>query len=181
MDFNTSDYGSVIARLLETNDGGSRLVPLVCERTAPVSELLNAQPAKLFPVARHPRAALAGLYLYFSCWDQAHELADSIEDPDGYFWHAIVHRQEPDAWNSGYWFRKVGLHPIFPSLAREAATIEPKLNWSEWDPFTFINYCEQARGNSTDEQTARKIQRAEWQLLFDHCARPASASNGAAN
>jgi hypothetical protein len=37
----------------------------------------------------------------------------------------------------------------------------------------FIDYCEAARKNpgSPDEQKALLIQRAEWQLLFDWCAK----------
>ena len=181
MNFDASHYSPVVAHLLEINGNGQRLVPLISQRSAPLSELENQQPDLLFPNARHPRAALAGLYLYFSAWDQAHQIADSIEDQDGYFWHAIVHRQEPDAWNSGYWFRKVGRHPIFASLAQEAAAIEPQFNSSEWDPYAFIAYCDKLRPGSSQSYTATVIQRAEWQLLFDYCARSANFSQGAAN
>lgn len=179
MTFEASHYGPVVAHLLQTVDSGQCLMPLVSERRPLIPELANASPDILFLNARHPRAALAGLYLCFSCWDQAHTLADSIEDPDGYFWHAIVHRQEPDAWNSGYWFRKVGHHPIFPSLAREASAIEPRFSSSEWDPYAFVKFCEDARG-AASEKTAQEIQRAEWQLLFNHCAR-AQVVKGAAH
>jgi hypothetical protein len=46
---------------------------------------------------------------------------------------------------------------------------------STWDPFAFIEYCETARNRpgSREERIAMEIQLAEWQLLFDYCARQA--------
>jgi hypothetical protein len=112
------------------------------------------------------------LYLYCGCWDAGHTSADSVENPNGYFWHAIAHRQEPDPGNSAYWFRKTGKHPIFPRLAAEAANSGYRHS-SEWDPFAFIEYCEAARRRlgSPDEHVALAVQLREWQLLFDYCAR----------
>jgi hypothetical protein len=55
-----------------------------------------------------------------------------------------------------------------------AAHPEAGLKYSEaWDPLRFIEICEQARRRpgSALERAALEIQRAEWQLLFDYCAR----------
>jgi len=114
----------------------------------------------------------AGLYLYLSCWDEAHSTADAVENPDGYFWHAIVHRQEPDPTNAAYWFRKAGAHAVFPKLAGGAAECGYG-SGSSWDPFAFIEFCESARRRpgSKEEQLAITVQHLEWQALFDHCAR----------
>ena len=132
----------------------------------------------LFGSARAPRAALAGLYLYFSCRDEAHEVAQSDSSVDGNYWHAILHRQEPDAANASYWFHRVGDHAVCPALLERAQSVETAypdagLRLSiAWDPFAFIQICEQARRQpgSGMERAALEIQRAEWQLLFDHCA-----------
>jgi hypothetical protein len=147
-------------------------MPLVHESAEIPPDLRQATAARFFPAARSPQAALAGLYLYLSCWDEAHSTADAIETPDGYFWHAIVHRQEPDPGNSAYWFRKTGAHPVFPRLA-EAAAAAGYPAASAWDPFAFIEFCESARHRpaSTEEQVATRVQLAEWQILFDYCAR----------
>lgn len=127
---------------------------------------------ELFPHARAPEAAMAGLYLYFSCMDEAYEIAQGVESAEGSFWHAILHRQEPDAGNASYWFRKVGAHPIFPELRERAAAIGVDFG-ARWDPLAFIDFCEKARGGpgSAAEMQAMEVQRAEWQLLFGFCAK----------
>ena len=134
----------------------------------------SARPVRrqLFPQSRAPEAALAGLYLYFDCWKEAHETAQDIAGPDGSYWHAIVHRMEPDAGNSGYWFRQVGAHAIFPALRDAAAEIGVDAG-PRWKPEAFIELCERAGQipGSELERQAREVQRAEWQLLFDYCAR----------
>lgn len=115
---------------------------------------------------------MAGLYLYFSCLDDAHKISQEIENADGSFWHAIMHRQEPDAGNAGYWFRRVGKHAIFPELQRMAVELKYSAGGTEWDPFAFIDACEEARRSPGTERELllQKVQRAEWQLLFHHCA-----------
>jgi hypothetical protein len=135
-------------------------------------ELLRSKTAaQLFPRSRAPEAALAGLYLYFSCLEEAHSLAQNIASAEGSFWHGIMHRQEPDAWNSGYWFGRVGAHPVFPALREAAAGMGVSFGHL-WDPMAFIDFCERARRapGSEDERKALEVQRAEWQLLFDYCA-----------
>jgi hypothetical protein len=121
-----------------------------------------------------PESARAGLYLYAGFWDEAHETAQDIHTADGSYWHAIVHRQEPDAGNSSYWFHRVGQHAIFPALARRAAEIDPTIS-GRWNPSAFIDYCERAaRQGGEAEQQAIAIQQAEWDLLYRHCLNSAS-------
>ncbi len=148
-------------------------MPLVmdrCSSEAARERLLAVSPRQLFPAARAPEAAFGGLYVYFSCFEEAHKIAQDIATPEGSYWHGIVHRQEPDAGNASYWFQRVGAHPIFPALAEAAGGESP------WDPFAFIELCERARRQpgSELEERARTIQRIEWQLLFDYCGRPAA-------
>ena len=121
---------------------------------------------------------MAGLWLYFSCFEEAHELANHSTSAEGYLWHAILHRQEGDSGNAAYWFRKARTHPIYSQLSPLAAQILVRHRRAEfrvghWDPFAFLSFCDRARRQpgSHQEQAALEIQRAEWQLLFDYCAR----------
>lgn len=171
--WNPAAYGADVARLLALD----ALLPLTagpCSDENARREIASRSAAEWFPKARSRDAALAGLYLYFSCAEEAHEIAQSIETPDGSYWHAIVHRQEPDAANARYWFQRTGTHPVFAPLLEQARQI----GWDArktWDPGAFIDLCEAARSQpgSKLERVALEIQRAEWRLLFDHCARSA--------
>jgi len=169
-----SSYGPRIEQLLALDGRGERLMPLAsgtCSSVEAYKLLQSTSARELFPGSRAPEAAMAGLYLYFSCLDEAHTIAQSIETPDGSFWHAIMHRQEPDPGNSGYWFRRVGKHPIFPELRQAAHDLDYPTG-AQWDPIAFIDACEDARRHpGTDqERQMQKVQLAEWQLLFHHCA-----------
>lgn len=183
--WNPAVYGAEVADLLRLAENGERLMPLAegtCCSDVALRRIQSASAGNLFAGARAPRSALAGLYLYFSCREEAHETAQSDSSAEGSYWHAIVHRQEPDPGNSSYWFHRVGDHAVFPRLLEAAEAIgaghpEAALRFSKaWDPFAFIEICEQARRRpgSALEHAALEIQRAEWQLLFDYCARRSS-------
>ena len=141
--------------------------------------LTQSQAAGLFPAIAEPRPAMAAMFLYFSCFEEAHQLADACDTIEGRLWHAILHRQEPDSGNAAYWFRRAGSHRSFPAISHAANEILDRMPTAEfrvgvWDPFAFIAFCERARSQpgSVQEAAAREIQRAEWQVLFDYCARP---------
>lgn len=103
---------------------------------------------------------LAGLWLYHDFLDEAHTVCQDIDTPEGSYWHALMHRREPDYANAKYWFRRVGRHPVFLGLA------------ADWDPFAFVDRCQASSGaGSEEEMLCRKIQAREWELLFDHCFR----------
>jgi hypothetical protein len=178
-------YGPVVSRILAIDQHGGRLMPLLaggCSSKEAGALLKKQKASDLFCGARDPEAALGGLWLYYSGFDECHEIVQEIAAAEGSFWHAIAHRQEPDAGNSAYWFRRVGLHPVFGELRDAAAEIGARFGkhgfdpGAKWDPFAFIEFCENARQRpgSEMERAAIEIQRAEWQLLFDYCARPGS-------
>jgi hypothetical protein len=178
--FDDAAYGPRVQAILEFDGKGRRLMPLAggtCSSEPARQALQGTTSRDLFPRAHAPEAALAGLYLYFSCLDESHAIAQSIETAEGSFWHGIMHRQEPDAGNAAYWFRRAGQHPIFPAL-RDAAEALGYAAESPWNPFAFIEDCDTARQHpGTDrEQLLRRVQLAEWQLLFDYCARERRSS-----
>ena len=141
------------------------------------SSILGVSPNQLFPGGRAPEAALSGLLLLLGCWDESHQVSQDLSSREGSYWHAIAHRIEPDSSNAGYWFRRVGEHPVFPEVHRSASAVldRYRTSWKlkpAWDPFLFVDWCEEARSapNSYNERAALEIQRAEWDLLFQWCA-----------
>jgi len=41
-------------------------------------------------------------------WDRAHTLAQEVDDADGAWVHAYLHRKEGDASNAAYWYDRAG-------------------------------------------------------------------------
>jgi hypothetical protein len=181
MSFDPTQYGTDVARILALDGNGQRLMPLRCSKCSndEARQLLKTfKPGDLFPNQEEPEAPMAGLWLYFSCFEEAHRLLDLCETAEGELWHAILHRQEPDSGNAAYWFRKAGPHPTFSLLTRATVKILHRIRDAEfrtgrWDPFAFIAFCDRARKQpgSAQMKAAMEIQRAEWQILFDYCAR----------
>jgi hypothetical protein len=115
-------------------------------------------------------ACRAGLWLAFDFLDEAHEISQGIDTREGSYWHALMHRREPDHSNAAYWLRRVGAHPIFADLARAAADLGYAGNGAGWDAFAFNDACEAHRGKGgAAEELLRRVQRAEWELLFAYC------------
>ncbi len=159
-----------VVALLALEEAGTRLMPLVCG--APVNaeavrRLKLARADVWFPAARSPEGAVAALWLYFSCFAESHAVAQELPTAEGSYWHGIVHRMEPDDWNSAYWMRRVGGHPVHEPMRKNAAALG-----LDWTPVSFIQYCAGARKapGSEAERLALELQRAEWQLLFSWCA-----------
>ncbi len=133
--------------------------------------------ASAFPPGadQHMTAACrAGLWLAFNFHDESHKISQDLETVEGSYWHGILHRREPDAANAAYWFRRVGQHPIFATLAKEAAALGLRLPSGTWDAFHFIDLCEEHRDTGSEqEMLLRRVQQREWELLFDWCFRRA--------
>ncbi len=126
------------------------------------------------------RTCLAALWLYQDFLTEFHHLIQLVQTNTASFWHAIMHRREQDYWNSKFWFRSAGQHPIFPALQQKALELSRKgagdptaifiRKQYEWDPFVFVDLCERNQGTqSSAELLCRQIQTAEWEILFDFC------------
>ena len=170
--FNPAAYGPVVSALLTE----SRLASLgpgspepevhvELRRFDPHTDLGNATSDR-----DSARACHSGLWLYFDYLDESHTISQEINTREGSYWHAIMHRREPDPTNGKYWWRQVGSHPVLSQLISEA----PALGYNYTNPLDFVDFCERVRDTGTTyENLAKQVQLLEWQLLFDHCYRKA--------
>ena len=169
MEWNPGLYGPEAAKMLALAGDGRRLMPLVSPRSADaeLARLLRRPSRELFPEAARPEAAHAGLWMYFGFFDESHAIAQDLKTAEGSYWHGILHRMEPDAWNAGYWFGRVGQHPVFPALHAAAKALGYPVG-GRWDAKAFIDACD--RTGAGRDPLLEQVQLAEWQILFDYCA-----------
>jgi hypothetical protein len=127
-------------------------------------------------------ACQAGLWLAYDFLDEAHAISQELHTAEGSYWHALMHRREPDFANSKSWFRQVGTHPVYESLREEAVKLAAGAGGQaaylatqpKWDAFAFVDLCEANYDpGAAGHELCRRIQRAEWELLFGWCFRRA--------
>lgn len=165
--------GAIFANL--TTRGLSSCPELAPRRPAS-SELVSAIQSITGSTARQTSLLQAGLFLMHDFLDESHRLSQSREgDPDADLWHAIMHRREPDYFNSKYWYRHVGQHPIFTQLAQQATPILVQagadgLIPAAWNAFLFVDICQRVeQETSTLNDAARQVQWIEMSLHLTHC------------
>ena len=134
---------------------------------------------------KHPDSAaacLAGLWLYHDFLDESHKISQELHVPTGSYWHGILHRREPDYDNAKYWFRRVGTHPVYEPLCRDAAALAvespPEAAFlrtqSTWNAFAFVDLRPALAGRPAVRGVMLRVQKREWELLFDWCYRQAT-------
>ena len=125
--------------------------------------------------------ARATVLLWHDHWDPAHLLPQRFENADGSFVHAIIHRREPDYWNSKYWFRRAAGHPCLTEIATRARQLPAQaddpglltrlLSRGAWDALGFVDECQRCAGLPADDPAhllARRLQRLEFEVLLAH-------------
>lgn len=60
-------------------------------------------------------------------WDHAHHIAQDVDDADGAWVHAYLHRKEGDIGNARYWYRRAGRPEASGPLEDEWAAIAAAL------------------------------------------------------
>jgi hypothetical protein len=123
---------------------------------------------------------VAGVWLLHDFLDESHTISQGIETPSGSYWHAIMHRREGDFWNSKYWYRRMGRHPVLEKLSEAVSGLgyhpslgETRPQIGDFDPMAFVDACEAAVKGRGDRERCLDVQQCEWELLFDFCYRAA--------
>lgn len=127
------------------------------------------------------KCCLAGVWLRFGFLETSHTISQAVHTAEGSYWHGIMHRHEPDYGNAKYWFRQTGDHPLFGPLGAQAAEVassfggEAAEQWrgGDWDPFAFVDFCQQEEHSGSNQQLAVALVELEWNLLFDYCLKRA--------
>jgi hypothetical protein len=160
----------------------------VLEQRAELGDLSPSELVGPVPVAdkEMARAAIAGLWLRFNFLDESHTISQDLHSATGSYWHGIMHRREPDYGNAKYWFHRVRQHPVFEPLCQEARRLTEEhgperrtkflAEQANWDPFAFVDLCEQAARDKSLAPLCEAIQQSEWELLFSDCYRRAIGS-----
>jgi hypothetical protein len=189
--FDPTDFGPAVAGLLRRSGLATLTFGRPDAAARPLLEALtDADLAAPHPL-RDPAAAAAcraGLWLYFDFFEESHGISQELKTPEGSYWHAILHRREPDHANAAYWFRRVGLHPVFEPLRQAAAALAATApppgaflaRQARWDPFAFNDLCEASTAAAAPcHDLCRRVQRAEWELLFAYCHARAAGDSAA--
>jgi|SRR3954470_22292894 hypothetical protein len=152
--------------------------------------LLKVRPEQLLagPVGRRDEAEamLAALWLWHDALDRSHTISQSIETETGSFWHAILHRREGDFFNAKYWYARCRTHPALAQISKHAeAEVEHKpdllafdrvVRGGTWDGSAFVDLVEDVYRDEADPRRSAvvRLQRIEWQVLFESCAKAAA-------
>ena len=125
----------------------------------------------------------SGLLLRGDFQEESHTLSQAIGSAEGSYWHAIMHRLEPDYSNSKYWFNRVGAHPVFEQLEGGAPAVADgellaEFSSPSWDPFRFTDTCEAAVHGRLGKHRhdLELLQELEFDLLLAHCYQQAVGS-----
>lgn len=116
-------------------------------------------------------ACLSGLWLLYNYLDQSHTISQDLPSSTGSYWHAIMHRREPDYSNAKYWFRRAGHHPAMDTLAEEASALAAGVDLDrytqflaapQWDAMAMVDACEAAaQGKCPQVELLQKVAQAE--------------------
>lgn len=135
------------------------------------------------------QAVLAGLWLWHDGLVESHRIAQQGEHLDDAewsrtlnFWHAIMHRREGDFSNSKYWYARSGEHPVLSALANQAGQVVHQMPADKmllrivapgWNAAALVDLVEAVHDRPSDPRhgAAVQLQRLEWRLLMEHCAR----------
>jgi hypothetical protein len=150
----------------------------------PAPELLGKVDAWLAERKYSPRTARlfrAAALLWHDHHAAAHAIVQDDPSAEASFLHAILHRREPDQSNACYWWRRVGRHPVFVTLAKRVGEYlegDEFKRWRDlllpngvWDPEAFVDATYICHPREYTYPLFQHIQRLEMECLLDYLRR----------
>lgn len=177
------DSLQVVVDLLETKEpahlGPDRRAGALGE--AQVRGLVGDALSEMVVPDSHRDLVLALVLLWHDHMDASHTISQGISTGDGSFIHALMHRREPDYWNSKYWWRQTGSNPAFAEIGRAAGEHLRSANRGDiertlvqngrWNPDSFVEACEAVAVRSKDDPEValmRELQQIEFRMFLSH-------------
>lgn len=189
------EHWTTAAWLRELLADAPELAPAAVRVAATEARIAALEPEAMTAARGSASDALAvksGLHLWNGSLDASHAISQELHDRTGSFWHGIMHRMEGDFDNANYWFRRVGDHPVYGKLQREAAAVirgtvvpeptgrsrigaadfERLVQGGSWQPYHFVDLVRTQvdRGGSAETGALlRRLQALECKLLLNDC------------
>jgi hypothetical protein len=143
-----------------------------------VGRVRGADDATLFGVGKANDVTMSALvrgalFYALDALDACHAVFQNAGSDLGSYWHGMMHRREADFDNARYWFRRAGTLPVFNAMQQASREQSPDMaKQPNWDPYLFTGQCEQARHGAPELiPELLKLQRVEFDVLFDYCWR----------
>jgi hypothetical protein len=150
----------------------------------PEAELLAKTDAWLAgwkPTARTAKLFRAAALLWHDHHEAAHAIVQDEPSAEASFLHAILHRREPDQANSCYWWRRVGRHPAFVTIAKRVGGYlegDEFKRWRDllvpggvWEPEAFVDATYICNPREFTYPLFQQVQRIEMECLLDYLRR----------
>jgi hypothetical protein len=146
------------------------LIQQIPDLLSPLNPLINDRNREGYVTIRAALLILAGDI------DESHTLVQNIATPHAAAWHAVIHRQEADFWNSNYWWRRTSsihwpdlpaqLLPLLINAPPELSSWKSELAAGAYNPSRFTDLVERHHNNPSLTPTLLTIQRTEWLALL---------------
>ena len=132
-------------------------------------------------------ACVAAVWLYHDFLWEAHDFLQKVPTPTGSYWHAVMHRREPDGDHAKQWFERVGDQPAYEPLQAAVAKVATQydagpeaeflVTQPSWNAARFTDLVTSVLGGASEyEELCQEVQRIEFAMMFNYTYAAAAAN-----